>query len=185
MSPRLLSRVSRRLTLLALIPALAACSSARPTDDGPTGPVDEGPGYPAYESFDASAFDAPPPEAVDIVHDVPSRTMEGTVQLPGTVAAPTTERQPREVDGYRIQVGRSEAQSGAESIRNAVLRWWESAGTQAGAPQSLEVVVTFIEPYYRVRVGAYEFQEQAQNDLDFIRREYNGAFVVPDRVTVR
>lgn len=180
-----LARLGRGLVLLALVPALAACSGARPSDDDSTDPIDQGPAYPSYETYDVSGFDAQPPAQVEIQHDVPARTMEGTVQLPGTVAAPTTERQPREVDGFRIQVGRSEDRAGAESLRDAVLSWWESAGTQAGAPQSLEVVVTYIEPFYRVRVGAYEFQGQADNDLDFIRRQYSGAFVVPDRVTVR
>lgn len=178
-------RLWRTLALVALVPALAACSGARPDVDGPVDPGEQGPAYPAYEEFDATQYDAQPPEAVVIEHDVPARTMQGTVQLPGTVAAPTTERQPREVDGFRIQVGRSDDRAGAESLRNAVLRWWESAGTQAGAPESMEVVVTFIEPHYRVRVGAYEFQSQAESDLDFVRRQYSGAFVVPARVTVR
>ena len=167
---------------------------SRPARDSgpPAGPDDpnatpDGPvaGYPAYETFDPSGYDAAPPAQVEIVHDVPARTMQGTVQLPGTVAAPTTEGQPRDVEGFRIQVGRSEDRATAERLREAVLSWWQDASRQPGAPRQLDVVVAYVQPHYRVRVGAFEFQDEAEAALDFIRREYTGAFIVPDRVTVR
>lgn len=182
-------RVLRFAVALAVLPALAACSGTGPVTDGPT----DGPGtdpvtiadYPAYESFDASGFNAAPPARVEIVHDVPARTMQGTVDVPGSASGPTSERQPREVDGFRIQVGRSEDRQTAERIRAAVLGWWEDAQSQAGAPENLEVIVAYVQPHYRVRVGAFEFQREADAALPFIRREYPDAFIVPDRVTVR
>ncbi|OZC02294.1 SPOR domain-containing protein [Rubricoccus marinus] len=182
-------RTLRSLALLALLPVLAACSGSGPIADGGDGP-DAGPeapvaGFPSYETFDPSAYNAEPPPRVTIEHDVPARTMEGTVQLPGTVAAPTNEGQPREVEGFRIHIGRSEDRQSAERIRDAAAAWWRDARNRPGAPRNLEIVVAYVQPYYRVRVGAFEFQEDADDALEFVRRQYGNAFIVPDRVTVR
>lgn len=183
-----LPRTLRTLALAALAPALAACSGASgPVADGGDGndPVTVGPAYPAYETFDASGYNAPPPEAQEVVHDVPSRQMEGTVRLPGDTSAPSNESQPREVDGFSIQVGRSEDRATAERLRGAVLAWWEDAAARSGAPDRLEITVRYVQPTYRVHVGAFEFQSQADAALPFVRGEYPGAFIVPARVTVR
>ncbi|MEM1057496.1 MAG: SPOR domain-containing protein [Bacteroidota bacterium] len=179
-------RLLRLAALLAVFPALAACSGSGPVaDDGPeTDPVVIAT-YPAYETFDASEYDAPPPARVEVVHDVPARTMQGTVEVPGSTSGPSTEPQPREVDGFRIHVGRSEDRQTAERLRGAVLSWWEGARDRSGAPASLEVIVAYVQPHYRVRVGAFEFQNEADQVLPFIRSEYPDAFIVPDRVTVR
>lgn len=180
-------RVLRFAALLAVLPTLAACSGSGPLSDDTT----DGPGetpvatYPAYESFDATGYDAEPPARVEIVHDVPARTMEGTVQVPGSASRPSSERQPREVDGFRIQVGRSDDRETAERLRSAVLSWWEDAQSRAGAPRDLEVIVAYVQPHYRVRVGAFEFQREADDALPFVQSEYPNAFIVPDRVTVR
>ena len=180
-------RVLRLAAIAALLPALAACSGSGRTSggSGSDGPDTPRADYPAYETFDPSGYTAEPPARTDITHDVPARTMEGRVEVPGSVSGPSTERQPREVDGFRIQVGRSENRQTAERLRGAVLAWWEDAQTRAGAPRALEVVVAYVEPHYRVRVGAFEFQREADAVLDFVRREYPDAFIVPDRVTVR
>ena len=182
-----LSRTLRALALTAFVPALAACSGSGPVTDGgdETSGGETGTTYPAYETFDASGYTAQPPPPVEIEHDVPARQMEGTVRLPGTTSAPSSESEPREVDGFRIQVGRSEDRATAERLRDAVLSWWRDASGRAGAPDRLEVVVKYVQPTYRVRVGAFEFQSEADAALDFVRSEYPGAFVVPDRVTVR
>ncbi len=182
-------RTLRALALLALLPALAACSGSGPITDGGDGPeVDPSApvaGYPSYETFDPSRYDAKPPATVAIEHDVPARTMQGSVQLPGTVSAPTNEGQPREVDGFRIHIGRSEDRQSAERMRDAAAAWWRDARGRAGAPRNLEIVVAFVQPYYRVRAGAFEFQDEADAALEFVRRQYDNAFIVPDRVTVR
>ena len=180
-------RSFRFAVVLAVLPVLAACSGSGPIADDPADgpdPVTVGT-YPAYEDFDPTGYDAQPPPRRDVAHDVPARTMEGTVSVPGSVTGPTSERQPRDVDGFRIQVGRSEDRQTAERIRGAVVSWWEDAQTRPGAPASLEVVVAYVQPHYRVRVGAFEFQREADAALSFVRREYPDAFIVPDRVTVR
>ncbi|MEM6327069.1 MAG: SPOR domain-containing protein [Bacteroidota bacterium] len=182
-------RLLRLAAVLAVLPALAACSGSGAATDDPT----DGPGtdpvvvqtYPAYETFDAAGYTATPPEQRAVAHDVPPRTMQGTVTVPGSASGPTAEQQPREVDGFRIQVGRSEDRQTAERIRSAVVSWWEDAQSQAGAPERLEVVVAYVQPHYRVRVGAFEFQNEADAALTFVRREYPDSFIVPDRVTVR
>jgi len=183
------ARTLRALALFILLPVLAACSGTGPvvgdTDTPEVDPNAPVAGYPSYETFDPSGYDARPPASVEIEHDVPSRTMQGTVQLPGTVAAPTNEGQPREVEGFRIHIGRSEDRASAERMRDSALAWWQSARNRSGAPRDLEVVVAFVQPFYRVRVGAFEFQSEADAALDFVRRQYDGAFIVPDRVIVR
>ena len=182
-------RTFRSLALLALLPALAACSGSGPVTNGgdrpEVGPEVPVAGYPSYETFDPAGYNAEPPARVEIEHDVPARVMEGTVQLPGTVAAPTNEGQPREVDGFRIHIGRSEDRQSAERLRDAAAAWWRDARGRPGAPRDLEVVVAFVQPFYRVRVGAFEFQEEADAALEFVRGQYSNAFIVPDRVTVR
>ena len=180
-------RVLRLAAFAAFLPVLAACSGSGPVVNGPAGDGPETPdaSYPSYETFDPAGYNAQPPARVEIVHDVPARTMEGRVEVPGSATGPSTERQPREVDGFRIQVGRSENRQTAERLRAAVVAWWEDAQRRPGAPPSLEIVVAYVQPHYRVRVGAFEFQREADEAIAFVRREYPDAFIVPDRVTVR
>ncbi len=44
--------------------------------------------------------------------------------------------------------------------------------------------MVYIQPYYRVRVGAFASDAEADAALEFVRQEYPEAFLVPDVVTV-
>jgi hypothetical protein len=178
--------------LLALAFSVAACSGLNPR--GPAGP-DPGeeapaPGYPVYETFDPSGYDAAPdvPEPVDpddIEHDVPERVMEGRVTIPGQgPPPPATEPVPTEVEGYRVQVFSSQSRDAAERVRADALAWWTEVRSEPDAPGALAATVSYQQPYYRVRLGAFETREAADEALALVRRRFSDAYVVPDVVTV-
>ena len=184
-----LRAASRAALVLALAATLAACSTTRPpTATGPNasaGPDVTPASYPAYETFDASPYDAAPPARVEIVHDVPAVVMAGRVVVPPRAAPPApSEPTPRQVDGYRVQIFSSNSRAAAEQTRDGAVAWWSRAGRRSGAPASLDPVVVYLQPYYRVRLGAFASDAQAEAALAFVRAEYPEAFLVPDVVTV-
>ena len=174
-------------TLLALSAAvvLSACSTVRPpSGPAPSGP-DAGAPYPAYETFDDAEYPAQSPGPVEIVHDVPARVMDGRVVVPASPAPPApVAPQPRQVEGYRVQIFSSASQESAERIRTSALAWWETAQRSSSSPAEMAVVVTYLQPYYRVRMGGFATREEADQALAFVRQQYPEAFLVPDLVTV-
>ena len=177
----------RPLAVLAVL-TLSACATTAPPA-GPAPPNEpEAPAYPAYETFDPSGYDAEPDVSTDVDHDVPERVMAGRVVVPGGGAAPETpppSGEPREVDGYRVQVFSSNNRDSAERVRAQALSWWQRSGRdRAGAPESLEARVVYLQPYYRVRLGAFATREDADAALRLVRDEFPEAFLVADRVTV-
>lgn len=183
-----LTRLARLSATLVASVLLAACSATAPLPD----PGPEEPAYPAWESFDPATDTADPPGRIEVVHDVPAAVMEGTVRVPGNAGQPPTEAprpdpvepRPTQVEGFRVQVFSSTDRQAAERVRGEAMAWWQTARNQSGAPSGLEAVVAYIQPYYRVRLGAYEFDGQAEQALAFVRQRFSDAFVVPDLVTV-
>ena len=175
------------LASLALSVSLTACSGT-----GPRGPVtvpgDGQPesGYPAYETFDPSGYDAEPQAQTTIVHDVPADVMAGRVEVPASNApAPAPEPEgPRQVDGYRVQIFNTASRDAAERVRGNAMDWWQSARSTAGAPRTMDVVVAYQQPYYRVRMGAFGTREDADRALALIRQRFPDAFLVSDLVTI-
>ena len=166
---------------LVSILGIAACSGP----SAPSGPAEPPPppppAYPAYESFDPSGYDAEPRRRDDpIPHDVPDRLMEGRVDLPQEM-----EERVRTVDGFRIQIFSSEDRNMAESVLSEARAWWESQRGAPGASGDLQPEIAYVQPYYRVRIGAFEFRDDAQAMLSLVRRRYTDAFLVPDLVTIR
>ncbi len=164
--------------LLAAVFWLAACSGPA----GPNGPVDPPPppptAHPDYETFDPSGYDAEPRRPVEtVVHDVPDRLMEGRVDFPEEVRETV-----RTVDGFRIQIFSGEDRYVAEEVLAEARDWWDA---QQGVPDELQPEVAYIQPYYRVRLGAFEFRQAADSMLSRVRRQYPDAFLVPDLVTIR
>ena len=181
------ARASARLALVvALATSLTACSGTRrSTASGPDAGSETPASYPAYETFDASPYDAAPPARVEIVHDVPAVVMAGRVVVPQRASAPApTEPTPRQVDGYRVQIFSSNSRASAEQTRDGAVAWWSRARSRSGAPAALDPVVVYLQPYYRVRLGAFASDAQAEAALAFVRAEYPEAFLVPDVVTV-
>ena len=179
------------LLLLAAVVVLPACSGLRPVETAPEPEAPDqpaAPAYPVYETFDPAGLDAQPAVAVEVVHDVPPRVMQGRVVVPGGGApAPRTEPAepvPVQVEGYRVQVFTSASRDAAEGVRGEAVRWWERAQSQPGAPESLEAVVAYRQPYYKVQLGAFGTRAEADAALALVRRQYPEAFIVPDLVTV-
>ena len=174
----------RYAAVVAAAATLSACAATAP----PAPPPAEGDQFPAYETFDPGRYDAEPEIRTDVEHDVPARVMEGRVVVPGggqAPAPPPPEPEAREVDGYRVQVFSSNNRGSAERVRAEALAWWEGAKSRAGAPASLDARVVYLQPYYRVRLGAFGTREAADAMLQIVREEYPEAFLVSDRVTVR
>ncbi len=166
----------------AVLLGLAACSGPRETDRGPDPePVDER-DQPAYETFDPGRYDAEPaPIDAAIQHDVPAALMDGEIEMPETTG-------PRTVQGYRLQVFSSDDKAAAEDVRDEADGWWrvvrDDPDAAAAFPNGLPMEVYFNQPYYRVRLGAFEFRREAEAALPVIQRRFPEAFIVPDEVTI-
>ena len=171
----------RVLFLIVAALGLAACSAPRETTtEPPPPPATTGP--PAYETFDPSGYDAEPPVAeTEIRHDVPAELMDGTIEE----AQPEG---PRTVQGYRIQVFSSAEKSAAEGVRDEAAGWWRTVQNDPDAlellPSGLPMEVDFNQPYYRVRLGAFEYRREAEQAIRVIQRRFPDAFIVPDTVTI-
>ena len=178
-----------RLFALALAAlTLSACSAVGPAgpDVGPEPPPeDTAPAYPAYETFDPSEYDAAAPTTSEVVPDVPAGVMAGRVVIPDQAGAPAPqEPTAQQVEGFRVQIFSSASRPAAETVRTEAVRWWEGAQSVAGAPATMEVMVAYLQPYYRVRMGAFATRAEAEAALALVRRQYPEAFLVPDLVTV-
>ena len=177
----------RALLVLSLVGVgvLAACSG--PSQSGQRGSPDADPApaeeaVPAvtvaqYETFDVSTYPVRPPEqTVEVAHQVPRRLMKGRAD----------EGVKQTVEGFRVQVYSAQDQEAAQDFRERVRQWWSE--TRADAPDVLgdqpPIVIEYTQPYYRVRIGAFAEREQAADALEFVQKEYSGAFVARSTVTV-
>jgi hypothetical protein len=166
--------------LLLAACTLAACAGPREAAPPAEPPPPGRPVPPAYETFDPTGYDTPPPAApANVQHDVPARLMEGRVDVPGEAGGE------RVVDGFRVQIFSTENPAAAEEVRAEAAAWWGDVRGTTGAPSDLTPEVVYLQPYYRVRLGAFEFRDEAERALAFVRPRYPEAFVVPDRVTIR
>ena len=77
--------------------------------------------------------------------------------------------------GYRIQIY---FESGNNSKNRAI---WYKDQFDSRYPDVSSYIV-FTEPYYRVRVGDFRTQLEAENFLRQIRRRYQNAFVTQDKI---
>lgn len=169
--------------------AFAACSSLGIGLPG----EEEEPAHPDYETFDPSGYEVRPSEnEEEVEHDVPAKLMAGRVEVPDSGGEdsrqPDTETINEEppdetdevVEGFRIQVFSSTDRGSAERVRDEAISWWE--GTFGESPST---TIAYIEPYYRVRLGGYPTEQEAEAALDTVRERYSDAFTVPDRVQIR
>lgn len=165
---------------------VSGCAGARPSPSGPAAPDGPaGPSYPMYETFDAAAYPVVAPPPVPEAHDVPASVMSGRVAVPGSTGSLPAEAVPTQVEGHRVQVFSTASRETADRVRGEALAWWASARGQAGAPAEMDVEVVYLQPYYRVRMGAFADRDAADAALALVRTHYPEAFLVPDLVTVR
>jgi len=180
---RTLPRLALVLTGLLLT---AACSGPSQTSNqGPSPDPEPSPDQTTaavsvadYETFDVSTYPARPPEqTVEVTHQVPGQLLKGRAD----------EGVKQTVEGFRVQVFSAQDQEAAQDFRERVRQWW--AESQGDAPTDVfrtqpPIVIEYSQPYYRVRIGAFAEREVAADALEFIRKEYSGAFVARSTVTV-
>lgn len=177
------------LVLFTTTLLLIACSgpSQTSTDEGGPSPDEERAAeeraarasVAEYESFDATEYPTQPPEqTVEVAHGVPLQLMEGSAD----------EGTEQTVDGFRIQVFSAQDQEAAEKSRERVRQWWEEVKGDVSEDlfrkQPPPFVIEYSQPYYRVRLGAFANREEADEALDFVRKEFSEAFVVRSTVTL-
>lgn len=171
-----------RSVSLVLLLVLAACGGSsqviQPTESDPD------PNLPIihanYETFDASAYeDEPAAIPADWEHDVPEALMQNRADA-GVEA---------EVAGYRVQVLATLDPREAEAMEARLRNWWASRSRtlspDSNLPAEMNVYRLFRQPYYRIRIGDLAQREDAEALLAMVSRSFDGAFVVPDRVTVK
>ncbi|MEM8599695.1 MAG: SPOR domain-containing protein [Bacteroidota bacterium] len=170
------------LPLLVLGLVLAACSGTQKQDDPTDVPtLGETPGY---ETFDPSPYDREPAAQTasgPVQHDVPDVLMAGQVEPPEPEG-------PRFVQGYRIQVFSSPDKAAADRVADNVEAWWRSVRRSPSVPSSMAGNATpevlYLQPYYRVRMGSFQYRDEAESALDFVRQRFGDAFLMPERIRV-
>ncbi|MFP4227713.1 MAG: SPOR domain-containing protein [Salinivenus sp.] len=131
-----------------------------------------------FESFDPSAYQIDVSNQTEsISHQVPSQLLSGRAD----------EGVRQSIEGFRVQVFSTEDQESAQDVQGEVQEWWEE--NEDDAPQAVfrsspPIVMEYSQPYYRVRIGAFAERAEAEEALEFIQEEYDGAFIVRSSVTV-
>lgn len=172
------------LAVFLLAVLVCACSGSSQTagQNGPAepspDPAEERPSVAEYETFDASIYEARPPErTVEVKHRVPRRLMQGHA----------AEGIRRTVEGFRIQVFSARDQQAAQDFRERVRRWWtknKDSAPRSAFAEDPPIIIKYSQPYYRVRVGAFAERNVAEAALKFVSREYPKAFISRGTVTV-
>ena len=105
--------------------------------------------------------------------------------------APPPDPSPPDVGShvYHVQLKLTEDKDRAEAILSRGLRWWnrQSASSrpplvEEGASSSTAVSIKWKTPFYRVRIGPFATEQQAETVLEEARSAFPDAFVAPDRV---
>ncbi|MBO6575865.1 MAG: SPOR domain-containing protein [Rhodothermales bacterium] len=170
-----------RIPLLLIALVLAGCGGSAAVVETVDLPDDPGPVVHAdYETFDIEQYrDRPVAIDTEVQHDVPESLMQNRADA-GVE---------REVSGYRVQVMATLDPSEAQRMEARVRNWWERrAPTLAPGsllPEEMNVYRLFRQPYYRIRIGDLTTREAAEELLAMVAASFDGAFIVPDRVTVR
>ena len=89
---------------------------------------------------------------------------------------------------YHVQLQLTEDKARAEAILSRGLRWWKNqpASTRPplvrGTQASDAVSIKWRAPFYRVRIGPFATEQQAETVLEEAHPAFPDAFVAPDRV---
>ncbi|MFT5143478.1 MAG: hypothetical protein ACI80V_002226 [Rhodothermales bacterium] len=171
----------RRTLLFAMAFAASACSGPANVVENRTLPEARGPVVHAdYETFDVSKYpDQPVAERAAVVHDVPESLWQNRADV-GVE---------QNVAGYRVQVIATLDPGEAASAEATLKDWWARQALRLSpdspVPAEMQVYRLFRQPYYRVRIGDLTSREVAEELLGIVSSRFAGAFIVPDRVTIR
>jgi SPOR domain len=170
-----------RALMIAVLLTAGGCGSSSRTVTETDLPEVPGPiAHSDYETFDVSRYpDSPVAAAIEFSHDVP----EALLQNRADVGVEQT------VSGYRVQVMATLDPDEADTAQAEVRLWWDRVSTRlpdgSGLATRMEVYRLFRQPYYRIRLGDLTQRRDAEELLNLVQSEYDGAFIVPDRVTIR
>ena len=91
-----------------------------------------------------------------------------------------------EVRGFRVQILATPTRTEADLAVEEVLNWWDglSEAGKDGQADPLDVEIVWLQPYYRVRIGNFVEDGEAQRMLRVLEPQYPEAFIVPDNVWV-
>jgi hypothetical protein len=175
-----MARLHVAYLLLLLGMMMSACSATTPVMEEkpamePVGPTT----WAEVEKVEMRNYpDALPRVDDTLVHDVPQSLMNSTADDGSQI----------EIEGFRIQVFSSSERDEAAVVEDAVERWLSGLSdgqrNALGLPDIIPVYAFYQSPFYRVRVGDFEKREDAARLAAALKRQWAGALVVPDRVTV-
>lgn len=106
-------------------------------------------------------------------------------------SGPSMNRTPetRTIEGFRIQIHTTSEKSEADEKAEEALNWWQDVPGSQRPPHLADEDDLFLDvawkaPYYRVRLGRFTSQSEAQEALALVKDRFPEAFVVPDQITV-
>lgn len=108
-----------------------------------------------------------------------------------TGASPSADRSTPDAETrvYHVQLQLTEDKDHAEAILSRGLRWWTNQPSSSRPPiapdtpsSDTAVSIEWKAPFYRVRVGPFATEQQAQLVLEKARSAFPDAFIAPDRI---
>lgn len=168
------------MMIVALSLVLAACSSSAPTVTEIIPETESGPtSWAEVETVDMNDYpDLLPQVEEELEHDVPPSLMNSTAD-DGTAI---------ELDGFRVQVFSSSERAEAARVEDELQRWLNGLSdgqrNRMGLTSAVTVYSFYRPPFYRIRVGDFERRDDAQALMSSLQRQWPGALIVPDRVTI-
>lgn len=108
---------------------------------------------------------------------------------PGSTRSPGSTTPEAGTRIYHVQLQLTNEKDQAVEILGRGQRWWKEQPTPARPPlvqgtqwSSTAVHIEWKAPFYRVRLGPFATEQQAERVLDAARSAFPDAFVTPDRV---
>lgn len=107
----------------------------------------------------------------------------------GPAPSPDTMESESRTNVYYVQLQFTEDKDQAETLLSRGLQWWKQQPDSSRPPllQEMEssdvpVTIKWKAPFYRVRLGPFAKEKQAETVLKKTRSAFPDAFVVPDRI---
>ncbi len=111
----------------------------------------------------------------------------GACSGPGSVPDTTESETPARV--YHVQLQLTEDKDRAAAILDRGLQWWNQQPPPQRPPlvrgaeaSDSPVTIMWRAPFYRVRIGPFATEQQAEQVLETARSAFPDAFVAPERV---
>lgn len=107
----------------------------------------------------------------------------------GPAPSPDTTESESRTQVYYVQLQLTEDKDRAETILSRGLRWWKKQPASSRPPlvqeprsSDVPVTIKWKTPFYRVRLGPFAKEQQAERVLDTALSAFPDAFVAPDQI---